>query len=159
MEGDAPSQLEEHLRARGDAALAFLGLSHSELSILLCDDAFITELNARYRDRPEPTDVLSFSQREGEDAEPDDPILGDVVISVDTARRQSEALGHALEVELTVLLVHGLLHLLGHDHEDPGDAEQMHSAEARLLEGISGGEGAPLTARGTLRDPAAPEQP
>jgi probable rRNA maturation factor len=114
-------------------SLGFLGLEDTELSLVLCDDAFIQDLNRDYRGKDTPTDVLSFSQREGEDADLEDPVLGDVVISLSTAMRQAEELGHTVETELVVLLVHGILHLLGHDHERPEEARVMADAEAELL--------------------------
>ncbi len=92
-----------------------------EVSILLTNDAGITDLNREYRGIDTPTDVLSFSQVEGEDvsAAPGEPVLlGDVVISVETAQRQAMERGCALEDEMEVLLAHGLLHLLGYDHAD-----------------------------------------
>jgi len=97
-------------------ALALLGESGVELSIALVDDAAIRELNRNYRGKDRPTDVLSFSQREGE-AAIDRQLLGDVVISVETARRQAERRGSTTEEELRELLVHGILHLLGYEHE------------------------------------------
>ncbi|MEL6343941.1 MAG: rRNA maturation RNase YbeY [Myxococcota bacterium] len=104
-----------------------------ELSIVLCDDAFITSLNASYRGKPHPTDVLSFAQREGDGAFADDPILGDVIISVETAARQADANQISLQEELQVLLVHGLLHLLGHDHLSDAERDEMEQEERALL--------------------------
>ena len=121
------------LVADGDAVLEVLGMPQAELSLLLCDDAFILPLNRDYRGKDQPTDVLSFAQREGEGADPEDPLLGDVIISVETARRQARERGHSLEVELRVLLVHGILHLLGHDHELDAEADVMEAEEGRLL--------------------------
>ena len=80
-----------------------------------------------------PTDVLSFAQREGEDADPNDPVLGDIIISVQTAQRQASQRGYGIAKELRVLLVHGMLHLLGHDHLEPGEAAKMQAEERRLL--------------------------
>lgn len=102
-----------------------------ELSIVLCDDAFIRELNREWRGKDAATDVLSFGQ--------DDPVvLGDVVISVETAARQAPG---TLEEELRVLLVHGLCHLLGFDHENEQDAAEMREREGEMLAGIGGGRG------------------
>jgi probable rRNA maturation factor len=95
-------------------ALEVLGLNKAELSIALVSDAQIKRLNKLYRNKDKPTDVLSFPI--GEKVE-DWLILGDIVISVDTAKRQAQELGHSLEEELKRLLVHGLVHLLGYDHE------------------------------------------
>ncbi len=130
------SAAEAHIpdleRVAGQVLRAF-GLEDAELSVVLCDDAFILPLNRDYRQKDKPTDVLSFSQREGEEADEDDPVLGDVVISVETAARQAEERGHALEHELRVLLVHGICHLLGYDHEEDEEAEEMEALERDLL--------------------------
>ncbi len=100
---------------------------------MLCDDAFIHPLNQQYRGIDKPTDVLSFAMGEGEEVFEQDPTLGDVIISVETAQRQADARGHSLEQELRVLLVHGILHLLGYDHEEDAEAELMEAEERRLL--------------------------
>jgi probable rRNA maturation factor len=108
----------------------------SELSILITDDATLRELNRTYLGVDSPTDVLSFSQTEGEEfAVPDGetPHMGDVIISVETARRQALEHGLALQDEAAHLLVHGILHLLGYDHEDPDDAAVMRSHEDAIL--------------------------
>jgi probable rRNA maturation factor len=95
-------------------ALEVLGLSKVELSIVLVSDAQIKRLNKLYRNKDKPTDVLSFPIGEKVNGW---LILGDIVISVDTAKRQAQELGYSLEEELKRLLVHGLVHLLGYDHE------------------------------------------
>ncbi|PUZ74764.1 hypothetical protein GQ55_1G091400 [Panicum hallii var. hallii] len=104
-----------------------------EVSLLLCDDNFIRELNKEWRDEDHPTDVLSMSQHiPGLDI----PILqlGDIVISVETAQRQAEERGHSLLDEIRILMVHGLLHLLGFDHELSEEAEQeMEKEEEHIL--------------------------
>lgn len=108
----------------------------AELSILLADDATIHELNRTYRDTDAPTDVLSFAQGEGEPfALPEGAArhLGDVAISVDTARRQAAEYGLILQDEVSHLLVHGVLHLLGYDHQDAEDAAAMRLQEERIL--------------------------
>ena len=102
-------------------ALEVLGLSKVELSNAIVSDAQIKRLNKLYRNKDKPTDVLSFPI--GEKVE-DWLILGDIVISVDTAKRQAKELGHSLEEELKRLLVHGLVHLLGYDHELGGEEEK-----------------------------------
>ena len=96
-----------------------------ELSILVTSDAAIRRLNKTWRVKDRPTDVLSFGAGSG--------LLGDVVISIDTARRQAKEHGHSLADELARLLAHGLLHLLGYDHEQPTDARRMARAEVALL--------------------------
>ncbi len=116
------------------ATLVYLGLDKAEISILLTDDDEIHSLNQTYRGIDRPTDVLSFSQSEGDfgDIEPD--MLGDVVISVDTAGRQALEKGHSMERELDTLLIHGILHLAGYDHENnEKEAEEMEAEEAKIL--------------------------
>jgi len=107
----------------------------TEVSILLTHDAEIRLLNKDYRGIDGPTDVLSFSQVEGDEfALPtDERPLGDVVISVETAKRQAEEQGHSLDEEIDVLVVHALLHLLGYDHDNPEDAERMFARQNELL--------------------------
>ena len=106
-----------------------------ELSIVVADDETVRRLNQRYRGVDAATDVLSFSL----DSEIAFPTpsgrrqLGEIVISYPTALRQAEAAGHSIDEELAHLLVHGLLHLLGYDHERPGDARTMRSREETLL--------------------------
>jgi probable rRNA maturation factor len=125
---------EDHgVVALAERVLAILDLSDAELSIVLCDDGFIQPLNRDYRGKDRPTDVLSFPQREGEEADPDDPVLGDIVLSVERARAQAAERGHSLDTELRILVVHSVLHLLGYDHEDDTDAERMEAEERRIL--------------------------
>lgn len=103
---------------------------------MLTDDAAIRDLNRRYRRRNVPTDVLSFAQREGAAfARPGDaaPHLGDVVISVETARRQAREHRLALREEVAHLLVHGILHLLGYDHVRKRDEAVMRAREDAIL--------------------------
>lgn len=112
---------------------------NSEVGLLLTGDDEIKELNRKYRDIYEATDVLSFSQVEGEKdfVFPDDYsvfLLGDIVISVDTAQRQSEFCGCSLNLELIRLIIHGFLHLLGYDHvKDEEESQKMQNKEKELL--------------------------
>lgn len=129
---------EQAVLADADTLLAAVDLVEAELSLLLCDDPFIQALNRDYRGKDAPTDVLAFAQREGEGADPDDDILGDVVISIPTATRQAEARGHSVEREIQVLLVHGFLHLLGYDHGDDVEEAEMEAAAGKLLRGLPG---------------------
>ncbi len=121
-----------------------------QLSLTVCDDSFIASLNAQWRGISSPTDVLSFPME-------DENLLGDVVISLDTARRQARERDHTERDELRVLLVHGLLHLLGYDHA-LGDDEcaEMAQAERTLLDRL-GWVGCGLIAAAELPDP--PERP
>lgn len=124
------------LQADAKTVLRFLGRSHMELSVVVCDDAFIQDLNLRWRGKDAPTDVLSFAMTEGGGAHLDPNVLGDVIISVPTARRQAEEIGHALAREMRVLLAHGVLHLCGYDHERPEDAPAMRAKEADVLRAL-----------------------
>jgi rRNA maturation RNase YbeY len=127
------------LARRARALLRALGHAGSELSLALVDDAAIAALNERDRGRAGPTDVLSYSLLEGPHAERRGALLGDVVISVDTAERQARRQGRSLDDECLRLLVHGVLHLLGHDHERDDEARRMRAEERRLLRALREG--------------------
>jgi probable rRNA maturation factor len=107
-------------------------MSDAELSILLTGDDQIQNLNRIYRKKNRPTDVLAFAQREGDHADPAGRLLGDVVVSVPTARRQADARAADIVTELTMLLAHGLLHLLGWDHVTAAQDRRMRLETARL---------------------------
>ncbi|RLA94020.1 MAG: rRNA maturation RNase YbeY [Deltaproteobacteria bacterium] len=110
--------------------LRHLGLKGRELSVLLVEDAEIRELNRRYLGRDRPTNVLAFPM-EGPQSFP----LGDVVISTETAEREARERGVSLEEEMALLLAHGVLHLLGYDHERGGEEEAlMRAKEEELLQ-------------------------
>lgn len=114
-----------------------------EVSIVLCDNDFIRQLNREYRHRDEPTDVLSFPQEEWDEGEAmpfapptgDDEvvILGDVIISLEKAVEQAEAYGHSFERETGYLLAHGLLHLLGMVHTTEKERQLMREKEEKIL--------------------------
>lgn len=127
---------EEQIRRDAAQVLAAFDLGDAELSVLLTDDATIHPLNARWRGKDRPTDVLSFAQREGE-AIGQREVLGDVVISLQTAARQAAERGHDTEHEVRVLLVHGICHLLGYDHEEDDEAEEMEAIERDLLDDLA----------------------
>lgn len=111
-----------------------MGYSEGELSILLTDDEEIARLNSRYRGKDGATNVLAFPMSEIPPAGPDAGMLGDIVVSIDTARRESDAFEEPLLMTVFRLLIHGLLHLLGYDHEaSEEDALRMEEAEKRLL--------------------------
>lgn len=103
-----------------------------ELSLVLSDDDFIHQLNRDYRGKDRPTDVLSFEQ------DPDSGVLGDVVISVPTARRQARMHGHSLAQEIEWLFLHGTLHLLGYDDETEEQAAEMDRRAYRALDLLDG---------------------
>ncbi|NPV90242.1 MAG: rRNA maturation RNase YbeY [Firmicutes bacterium] len=112
----------------------------AEVVLSLVDDTEIRELNRQYRGIDKATDVLSFSQRESTPDEPDfeDPggseVLGDIVISWETAQRQAEDLGHPVEREAAFLMVHGLLHLLGYDHEKASPEREMKRRQTEIMD-------------------------
>ena len=101
-----------------------------QVTVLLTTDATIRDLNRRFRGKDEATDVLSFPAKPLQNTKPVERVAGDVAISVETARKQAAEQGHALGVELRVLILHGLLHLAGYDHET--DAGRMQRRERQL---------------------------
>jgi probable rRNA maturation factor len=110
------------------------------LSIVVSDDETVRELNRRYRGLDTPTDVLSFrlDAEDGFVTPPDSARqLGEVIISCPTAARQALAAGHPTEEEMARLVVHGVLHVLGYDHESPDEAQAMRAKEQALLGGVS----------------------
>jgi probable rRNA maturation factor len=120
------------VRRRGERILEATGQENGELSIVLCDDAFIRHLNLEYRKIDRATDVLSFSMLEGEVLASGPQLLGDVIISVETAGRQANEAGQSLLEEVTFLLIHGILHLLGYDHGKPEDEGKMREEAIRI---------------------------
>lgn len=133
----------EQLAARAETAtLRHLGLDPDdfETAVLGCDDARIAVLNADFRDKPTPTNVLSWPSEErasefaGERPDPPEAgELGDIAIAVETCRREAAEAGRPVEDHVTHLVVHGVLHLLGFDHIDDADAELMESLEVEIL--------------------------
>lgn len=112
------------------------GLEHHdcELSLLFTDDKHIAELNYRFLKREGPTNVLAFPMRGDELSEPETPMLGDIVISLDAAMRDAKRGGESLNNAIDRLLIHGLLHLLGYDHErSEEEARRMEEETERLL--------------------------
>ncbi len=111
-----------------------LGCHDKELSILFTDDNEIARLNNQYLGRKGPTNVLAFPMTGGPGTDMSTAMLGDVVISVDTAAREAAETGETLQGTIDRLLIHGLLHLLGYDHEtSPSGARTMEEEEKRLL--------------------------
>jgi probable rRNA maturation factor len=105
----------------------------SELSIILTDDARLHELNLNYLGIDAPTDVLSFPASET-DPETGARYIGDILISIPRARAQAEITGHSLEEEVQLLVVHGVLHLLGHDHATAEEKARMWNAQGEILQ-------------------------
>lgn len=130
----APGRRTAALRRLAVAALKRLDAGPVEVGVLVCDDATIRTLNRHFRAKDAPTDVLSFPAGF---AQPDGPVyLGDVAISLETARRQADQAKVDLDRELETLLVHALVHLCGFDHETDGG--EMAALEARLRSELIG---------------------
>lgn len=112
----------------------------SEVSVTFVTNEAIHEINREYRDKDQPTDVISFAMEElGEDeveiiGEGMPRVLGDIIISTDRTREQAEEYGHSFERELGFLAVHGFLHLLGYDHMTPDDEKVMFGKQDEVLE-------------------------
>jgi len=117
------------------------GPEEAEVSLMIVDDQRIHKLNLEYRGVDRPTDVLSFALQEEVDEEPDlefeDDMLGDIVISAERAREQAQEYGHSFEREIVYLAVHGALHLLGYDHEEEQDKQEMRSKEEAVMTLVS----------------------
>ncbi len=149
---------------RRDAArlLGAIGLGRCELSLIVVDDATIRGLNREFRGKDAPTDVLSFSQVEEAGGPPPNPaeivnsprtVLGDVVVSIDTALRQAKEFEVAPAARLRRLLVHGVLHLIGYDHERSlAEARRMFTRERELEASLASWGTRPVPpARGRIR--------
>lgn len=128
------------LEKAANAVLAHFGIEDAEVSVVLGDDEMLHELNRTWRNVDAPTDVLSFALEEQSADEPshelaeDEPrLLGDVVISLTRAKTQAAEYGHALSRELAFLTVHGVLHLLGFDHDEEGERREMRACEEAIL--------------------------
>lgn len=135
---DALPDAEELVHRAVAAALACEDLDfidQAELSVLLADDARITELNREWRGRDEPTNVLSFPAAEPDEIA-DAPMIGDIALAYETLAREAARDGIALGDHFQHLVVHGVLHLFGYDHIEDGEAEVMEDAERRALASI-----------------------
>ncbi len=118
------------------AAVAIAGLRAlpgSELAIIFADDITVRELNRRFRGKDTPTNVLSFPVDDGSGGGPPGPLIGDVVIAYETVHQESNEQALPFEDHLTHLIVHGLLHLFGYDHETDTDAALMEALETEIL--------------------------
>jgi probable rRNA maturation factor len=129
------------LERSAQAILSDLGETSAELGVLFVGDQRMRDLNRRYRGKNHTTDVLAFSMREAHPphlSHPMPDMLGDVVISVPTAWRQAMEAGRSLDDELAWLLVHGILHLCGYDHErSKKEARRMHRRQRMVLQSIA----------------------
>lgn len=125
--------------------LEAVGEKKSSISVSLVNDAQIRELNRVHRGKDKPTDVLSFPLIEStltggtphaEEPGIEERMIGDIVISIDTARRQAADYDAPLQDEIDRLLIHGVLHIVGHDHEEPDERARMEAEERRLADAI-----------------------
>ncbi|MEZ2328190.1 rRNA maturation RNase YbeY [Mesorhizobium sp. RCC_202] len=134
--GDWPAEVELTRLVDRAVAMAFAetGASGaSELSIVFSDDAHIQTLNAQWRGKDKPTNVLSFPAFSFAKGGPLPPMLGDIVLAAETVSREAALEDKPLANHITHLVIHGLLHLLGHDHETEAEAEEMEAIERRAL--------------------------
>jgi probable rRNA maturation factor len=144
VEHPAAGRWAKRLQARAEALVRQLELRGVAVAVTLTTDRRIRALNRRWRQKDHATDVLSFPGGPPPPGWPGPLVLGDVVISLDTARRQAKEQGRGLGGELDRYLTHGFLHLLGHDHHRPAPARRMAALEDRLL-------GTPGMVRATVR--------
>jgi probable rRNA maturation factor len=116
--------------------LSVLGYQDNELSISITGDSAIRRINREYLGKDRPTNVISFSMQEGDFGEVNPHILGDVIISADTAQREADEAGITFDSRLVFLLLHGILHLAGYDHERSGEQEarKMEETEQKIFE-------------------------
>jgi len=129
----------KRIRKMAKSILSFLNIPNHELSILLLDDKGITEINKKYLNRNRPTNVISFSLTEGEFGNINPQVLGDVVISVEKALEQAEINGKTPGEEISFLLIHGILHLLGYDHiRGKGERKRMRGKEKEVYKVVMG---------------------
>lgn len=128
-----PGVRARDIHADAGRVLAAMGEAGAELVVSLVGDAEIHALNRDYRGKDRPTDVLAFAMREGEPTPDGGNVLGDVVISLDTAARQATERGVAVAAEVRDLLIHGILHLLGYDHEVSANESRRMKAKERWL--------------------------
>jgi probable rRNA maturation factor len=117
---------KQSLKRIAKKTIEFVGAKDKSINIVLADDALVQELNRRYRGIDAPTDVLSFPYEE-------EDLWGEVVISLDTCRRQAEERGHSFERELSILIIHGVLHLLGYDDETEEGWREMVRLQEEVL--------------------------
>ena len=124
----------------------------AELSVLLVDVGAMERLHVRWMGEPGPTDVLAFPMDElddargREDSDPAPALLGDVVICPEVAAAQATSVGHSLDDEMQMLCTHGVLHLLGYDHAEPAEEQEMFGQQAKLLASWSAARGAGTSA-------------
>ncbi len=139
--GDWAADTEEWVRRAAEHAYVVAGPSEeAELCVVLADDPFVQTLNKTYRGKDKPTNVLSFptgAMPVAAGPEPmHSPLLGDIVLAIETIAREADEQGKSFPDHLSHLVVHGVLHLLGHDHEVDAEAEEMEALERDILEDL-----------------------
>ncbi|WP_159587728.1 rRNA maturation RNase YbeY [Chelativorans xinjiangense] len=144
VEADGWPAAEALQRLAGEAVAAAAATTGAgggrTLGILFTDDENIRALNARFRGKDKPTNVLSFPAPPGMPPHGGPPHLGDIALARETIVREAEAEGKAFDHHLTHLVVHGFLHLAGYDHETAEEADEMESLERRILKGLAIGD-------------------
>ena len=132
--GDVPDDVRRAIEKVGE----LYGAENSEVSVTLTDNACIQSLNKEYRGMDRPTDVLSFALRESDEPKIsgglEADVLGDLIISVERAEEQAAEYGHSLRREIAFLAVHGMLHLLGYDHMEEEEREEMEREQRFVME-------------------------
>lgn len=123
------------LRARANSAVQILQMETKNVTVKICSDAEMRTFNKTYRGIDQTTDVLSFSL-DFKEPQSNEDYLGDIVISFQTAKKQAKEHHQSLEDELTFLLIHGLLHLLGHDHENHEEEQKMFSLQEKIFKQV-----------------------
>ena len=133
-----PEDVEETVRLAAETVGELYDAGSCEVSVTLTDNAHIRELNRDYRGIDRPTDVLSFALRESEEPEVEGEAgaeaLGDIIISLERAAEQADEYGHSLRREVAFLTVHGMLHLLGYDHIEEEEREEMEREQCFVME-------------------------
>ena len=133
-----PEEIEANVRAAAEMVGQLSGVENGEVSVTLTNNEYIHTLNKEYRGIDRPTDVLSFALNESEEPEmvdgPSVNVLGDLIISVERAEEQAADYGHSLRREVAFLTVHGMLHLLGYDHMEDEEREEMEAEQRFVME-------------------------
>jgi len=128
------------IKRKVQVILDALDCPDGEISILIVDDRQIAELNQQYLNRSGPTNVIAFAMREGEFSDVSPQLLGDVVISADTAAQEAQIAAIGMERRFDELLVHGILHLMGYDHETSAEEARVMDDKSRQLMKLMGNE-------------------
>ena len=133
-----PEEIEANVRVAAEMVGQLYGVENGEVSVTLTNNEYIHTLNKEYRGIDRPTDVLSFALNESEEPEmvdgPAVNVLGDLIISVERAEEQAADYGHSLRREVAFLTVHGMLHLLGYDHMEDEEREEMEAEQRFVME-------------------------